>query len=64
MDTATTEPETFLAEAGSSIECSVTSMLTAVDPTTQALFPQISEDEWKLGPEDAHLTIIDYSDFQ
>ena len=62
--TAAEDGEKIAASDGTVIECTVTSLLPEVDPTTQAIFPAVSSEEWAKGPEDATLTIVEYSDFQ
>ena len=37
---------------------------TTPDPTVQALLPPPGEKDWVKGPDDARVTILDYSDFQ
>lgn len=34
------------------------------NPTTQALLPPIDATDWSKGPEDAHIQIVEYADFQ
>jgi hypothetical protein len=58
------ESEKIASSDGTVIECTVTGLLPEVDPTTQAIFPTVSAEEWAKGPEDATLTIVEYSDFQ
>lgn len=38
--------------------------LTAEQEASLAVFPEIGEEDWSIGPEDAALTILEYSDFQ
>jgi cyclophilin family peptidyl-prolyl cis-trans isomerase/protein-disulfide isomerase len=45
----------------------VTSALSTLDPTqaaTDSLFKPVSKDDWITGPENAAVTLIEYSDFQ
>ena len=63
-NSATSEPIPLPTGSGEPTECTVVGLLPPLDPTQQALFPQVGEDEWTKGPEDAQVTIIDYSDFQ
>ena len=44
--------------------CAPFSMLPAADPTNSSLFPEVSEEDWVDGPEDAAVTLVVYSDFQ
>ena len=60
----TQDSESISAGTGSGMECTVTELLPPIDPTTQALFPPVSGDEWAIGPGDALLSIVEYSDFQ
>jgi hypothetical protein len=33
-------------------------------PTAVSLFPGVSQNDWKLGPDDAKVVFIEYGDFQ
>ena len=44
--------------------CTVVSPITGPDPTPESPFPPVSDDDWVVGPEDATITFVEYSDFQ
>lgn len=44
--------------------CTVTSMQPTPNPTLQAIFAPVSDDDWVIGPASAQTTLIEYSDFQ
>jgi len=44
--------------------CRVTGSQLQPNPTLVALFPAVSEEDWIIGPSDARVTILEYSDFQ
>lgn len=44
--------------------CTVISARPTPGPTEQSLYPPVSEEDWVSGPDDASITIIEYSDFQ
>lgn len=44
--------------------CTVVSALPTPSPEELSLFPDITPDEHSLGPENATVTIVEYSDFQ
>jgi len=62
-----TEPLPLLGEDGN-MACTLYPglfpELTAEQKEVLSVFPEISDSDWSLGPEDATLTIIEYSDFQ
>jgi protein-disulfide isomerase len=71
--TATTEPRptptavlsvptesAFLPDSG----CTVITKKPTPGPTAESIFPPVSKTDWVKGPEDAKVTIIEYSDFQ
>lgn len=44
--------------------CNVVSPQPTPGPTQQSIFPPVSETDWTRGPENAYVTIMEYSDFQ
>lgn len=44
--------------------CTVVSRTAETDPTGDSPIPEISEQDWVIGPPDAYVTIIEYGDFQ
>jgi len=46
------------------MECNVVGLLPPLDPTQEALFPPVSDEEWAKGADNPTLTIVEYSDFQ
>jgi cyclophilin family peptidyl-prolyl cis-trans isomerase/protein-disulfide isomerase len=65
---AVTEPEQTPTQveftASGPASCTVVSTIPDPDPAVAALFSPITEDDWVIGPPDAAVTIIEYSDFQ
>lgn len=68
---APAEQATPAGEATAALDEPTTSAPTPVPGATLAprpepawLIPELREDEWVKGPEDAGLTIVEYSDFQ
>jgi hypothetical protein len=44
--------------------CSAVSILPTPGPTEISLFPPPTASDWKLGPDTAQVTFMEYSDFQ
>jgi hypothetical protein len=44
--------------------CTAKSLFPTPNPTLEALFPAVSDEDWVRGPETASVTLIEYSDFQ
>ncbi len=57
-------PTAVIPTSGPAACVAQSGFLPTPDPTTAAAFPPVSENDWSVGPEDARLTIIEYSDFQ
>ena len=59
---ATEEPLPISDEAMAG--CTAKSLFPTPNPTMEALFPAVSDEDWVRGPETASVTLIEYSDFQ
>lgn len=44
--------------------CTVISRTAETDPNGDSPIPDVSEQDWVMGPPDAYVTIIEYGDFQ
>jgi hypothetical protein len=44
--------------------CTAKSLFPTPDPATEALFPPVTDADWRRGPKTASVTLIEYSDFQ
>ena len=61
---ATIDPTRLAGEAIVPAACTVVKLVPTQGPTEESLFPPVSGKDWGLGPEDAALTILEYSDLQ
>ena len=44
--------------------CTIVSLKPSPGPTQESIFPPVSKADWVLGPFSAHVTILEYADFQ
>lgn len=61
---APTQPPNIETVGETAPGCTVVSPRPTAGPTQESIFYPIGEDEWVTGPEDAQITLIEYSDFQ
>jgi len=60
----TTTSEALISQGVPTSGCTVESPFPTPGPTQQSIFPAVSDDDWKYGPSDAYVTILEYGDFQ
>ena len=58
------EQDTSPVDDSSLARCIAESRSVTPDPTAEALLPPITVADWYLGPDTAHVSIIEYGDFQ
>lgn len=44
--------------------CTVVSPRPTPGPTEQSIFPPVGDLDWVIGPQEASITLVEYSDFQ
>jgi hypothetical protein len=64
LEKSPTPTEAMVSEGESSPGCTVESPFPTPGATLQSIFPAISESDWVIGPSDAHVTLLEYGDFQ
>ncbi len=57
-------PTKETAQNGEAPPAGCTVVTRSIIPTGESPFPAVTKDDWQLGPADAAVTIIEYSDFQ
>jgi len=62
--TSASTQKPILASGESMPGCTAKSLFPTPNPTMEALFPPVSQEDWARGPETASVTLIEYSDFQ
>ena len=62
--TSASTQEPIPASGESMPGCTAKSLFPTPNPTMEALFPPVNEEDWARGPETASVTLIEYSDFQ
>ena len=59
-----TQAEATPTQPSAPAGCTAISPEPTPGPTETSLFPLVNSDDWVKGPEDASITLIEYSDFQ
>jgi len=64
LEEATALPLTSLSTPTRKPGCTIQSALPTANPTIESILPPATEKDWRKGPDDAQVTILEYSDFQ
>ena len=64
LPVATIDTASLAAEQVVPASCTVVKLVPTQGPTEESLFPPVSDSDWALGPADAALTIMEYSEMQ
>lgn len=64
VNTPTEDLSQQSAETSSPPGCTVVSPRPTPGATEQSLFPPVTDRDWTQGPDDAEITLMEYSDFQ
>ncbi|MEI8131101.1 MAG: hypothetical protein WCG34_01625 [Leptolinea sp.] len=58
------QPTAGIIPTSAPASCTLSSMLPKVNSELAAAIPQVSDRDWVIGPKDAKITFMEFSDFQ